>query len=116
MRSFLAFTTLVLASSFTAAQPATSASTCVDCHSKQTPNIVSDWKLSKHSGVDVTCATCHGDQHQSAADVAKVKIPTPDTCKQCHETQVEQYRHGKHSKAWAAMICCRIWRAAAASN
>ena len=104
MRSFLALTILLLVSSFSAAQSAASASTCVDCHSKQTPNIVSDWKLSKHSAVDVTCATCHGDQHQSAADVAKVKIPTPDTCKQCHETQVEQYRHGKHSKAWAAMM------------
>ena len=83
---------------------ATNSGTCVDCHSKQTPNIVSDWKLSKHSQLDVTCATCHGDQHRSAADVARVKIPTPDTCAQCHQTQVEQYKHGKHSKAWAAMM------------
>jgi len=33
-----------------------------------------------------------------------VKIPTPETCAQCHSTQVEQYKHGKHSKAWAAML------------
>src|ERR1700690_600842 len=86
------------------AQPANPAATCIECHSKQTPNIVSDWKLSKHSKIEVTCVTCHGDQHKSASDVAKVKIPTPDTCAQCHQTQVEQYRHGKHSKAWAAMM------------
>jgi hypothetical protein len=95
---------LVLLTSILYAQSNNPAATCIDCHSKQTPNIVSDWKLSKHSGMEVTCVTCHGDQHQSATDVAKVKIPTPETCAQCHQTQVEQYRHGKHSKAWAAMM------------
>ncbi len=39
-----------------AAQTSTPAQ-CVDCHTKTTPNIVSDWKLSKHSGVEVTCVT-----------------------------------------------------------
>jgi len=86
------------------AYAADTASQCVDCHSKVTPNIVSDWKLSKHSQVEVSCVTCHGDQHQSASDVSKVKIPTPETCAQCHQSQVEQYRHGKHSRAWAAMM------------
>jgi hypothetical protein len=80
-----------------------SAKSCIDCHSTTTPNIVSDWKLSKHSGVDVNCVTCHGDQHTSATDVAKVKIPTPDTCAQCHETQVAQFKKGKHALGWASM-------------
>jgi len=84
-------------------QQSSSASQCVDCHSKVTPNIVSDWKLSKHSQLDVTCVACHGDQHTSAGDVAKVKIPTPETCATCHQTQVEQFNKGKHSAAWAAM-------------
>jgi hydroxylamine dehydrogenase len=80
------------------------AASCIECHTKQTPNIISDWKLSKHSQAEITCIVCHGDQHQSAADVAKVKIPTPETCAQCHKAQVDQYMHGKHSKAWAAMM------------
>ena len=80
-----------------------SAAPCIDCHSKLTPNIVSDWKLSKHSGMEVTCVACHGDQHTSANDVAKVKIPTPETCATCHQTQVAQFKKGKHSIAWAAM-------------
>ena len=79
------------------------ASLCIDCHSKTTPNIVSDWKLSKHSQMEVTCISCHGDQHISASDVAKVKIPTPETCATCHQTQVEQFHKGKHAIAWAAM-------------
>ena len=86
-----------------AQQPATSAATCIDCHSRKTPNIVSDWKLSKHSGVDVTCVTCHGDRHNSDTDAANVNIPTPDTCEQCHATQVQQFKKGKHAMAWAAM-------------
>jgi hypothetical protein len=85
-------------------QTGTPASDCIDCHSKVTPNIVSDWKLSKHSPVGVTCVSCHGDQHTSAADVAKVKIPTPETCAQCHQTQFDQYGKGKHAMAWAAML------------
>jgi len=86
------------------AQSSGPAASCVDCHTKQTPNVISDWKLSKHSQAEITCIVCHGDQHQSAADVSKVKIPTPETCAQCHKTQVDQYMHGKHAKAWAAML------------
>jgi hydroxylamine dehydrogenase len=77
--------------------------TCVECHSKQSPNIVADWKQSRHSGAGVSCDTCHGDAHTTATDAAKAKIPTPDTCAQCHEQQVAQFKKGKHSIAWAAM-------------
>src|ERR1035438_7707244 len=106
MRRFLLLFIVLCAGtgSFLFAQAANPAASCIECHSKQTPSIVSDWKLSKHSQMEVTCVACHGDQHQSASDVSKVKIPTPETCAQCHQTQVDQYKHGKHSKAWAAML------------
>ena len=84
----LTLLSLVLTSQSGNTQTATAAQ-CVNCHSKVTPNIVSDWRLSKHSGVEVTCVDCHGDQHTSASDVSKAKIPTPETCAQCHETQVD---------------------------
>ena len=98
----LGFAVVAVGSLF--AQQSGPAAQCIECHSKITPNIVSDWKLSKHSQVEVTCVACHGDQHTSASDVAKVRIPTPDTCATCHQTQVEQFRKGKHSVAWAAML------------
>jgi len=79
------------------------ASKCVDCHRKTTPNIVSDWQLSKHSKNDVDCSACHGDQHTSAEDVDRVQLPTTDTCYGCHEKQVNQFRKGKHAAAWLAM-------------
>ena len=83
--------------------PSASAQVCVECHKKLTPNLVSDWQLSKHSQNGVDCAVCHGDQHKSAQDVAKAQIPTPETCNSCHQTQVQQFKSGKHALAWAAM-------------
>ena len=68
--------------------------TCVDCHKNTTPNIVSDWQLSKHGQSGIDCAVCHGQEHASASDVAKAKIPTPDTCAACHDDKVQQYRRG----------------------
>jgi hydroxylamine dehydrogenase len=79
------------------------AQVCVECHKKVTPNIVTDWQLSKHHQNKIDCSECHGDQHKSAQDVAKVKIPTPDTCANCHEARVKQFKNGKHAPAWAAM-------------
>ncbi|MDZ7268500.1 MAG: multiheme c-type cytochrome [candidate division KSB1 bacterium] len=76
---------------------------CVECHKKVTPNIVSDWQLSKHSQNEIDCAVCHGAEHQSAQDVAKAKIPTPETCGTCHAERLEQFKGGKHAAAWAAM-------------
>ena len=30
-------------------------------------------------------------------------MPTPDTCGECHDAQVKQFKSGKHALAWAAM-------------
>ena len=76
---------------------------CVGCHTKETPNIVSDWKASKHSQSSVSCDTCHGSGHTGPGDVAKVLLPTPDTCAQCHAERVAQFKRGKHALAWVAM-------------
>lgn len=80
-----------------------SAQECVKCHNTVTPHIVTDWQLSKHRQNEVDCSVCHGDQHTSAQDIAHVLIPTPATCATCHETQVQQFKDGKHALAWAAM-------------
>ena len=83
--------------------PGIPAQECVKCHQQVTPGIVSDWQLSAHSRDDVGCSICHGEDHNSADDVDKARIPTPQTCAECHEDQVEQYAAGKHALAWAAM-------------
>ncbi len=79
------------------------AETCIECHQKKQPQIVTDWKLSKHSQNNVDCAVCHGEDHTNATDAAYTRIPTPDVCADCHETQVEQFSKGKHALAWTVM-------------
>jgi hydroxylamine dehydrogenase len=82
---------------------AQTASPCVDCHTTRTPGIVADWKLSKHAARGVDCAVCHQPAHESADDVAKATIPTPETCAACHAERVAQFKRGKHAAAWIAM-------------
>lgn len=77
--------------------------TCVNCHKVTTPGIVEDYMLSKHRDVMVGCATCHGNEHNSPANVDKARIPTLETCGQCHPKRVEEFKKGKHALAWAAM-------------
>ena len=71
---------------------------CVQCHSKVTPKIVTDWKASKHSEAGISCDACHGGDHRTATDVAKAKIPTPDTCGQlpCNASRAIQERQALH--------------------
>jgi nitrate/TMAO reductase-like tetraheme cytochrome c subunit len=83
--------------------PPSSAAFCVQCHDKVTPKIVTDWNASKHSEEGVSCEACHGTGHRNSTDVAKAKIPTPDTCATCHARQVAQFKKGKHSMGWEAM-------------
>jgi hydroxylamine dehydrogenase len=74
---------------------------CVGCHLEVTPAAVQDWKLSKHSENEVTCAVCHGDRHKSSFDLDATLVP-PDRCAGCHEMEAQQFAKGKHSKAWEA--------------
>ena len=83
--------------------PLVSSEACVECHQKISPSIVADWRISRHSETQVGCADCHGDGHKATNDVAQVKIPTPETCAECHEAQVKEFKGGKHAAAWAAM-------------
>lgn len=76
---------------------------CIDCHKTATPGVVSDWQLSLHSGAGIGCTACHGDAHKTAADYAKAKLPTPKTCAECHDAQVQQFSKGKHAAAWTVM-------------
>jgi hypothetical protein len=95
----------ILAVSFIGAAlalPAYAARECETCHEKVTPQVVKDWKASKMYKL-FSCDKCHGNAHMSADDVAKVKMPTPDTCKPCHAKQVEQFNNSKHALAWIAM-------------
>ena len=76
---------------------------CILCHGQETPQIVTDWKLSVHRKKDISCISCHGKKHMSADDVDEAELATPQKCASCHEMQFEQFKAGKHAKAWTAM-------------
>lgn len=86
---------VLLASGLTLVVAGAFADDCQSCHKTVTPSIVSDWQLSRHSQNDVECSTCHGGLHMTADDFAKAAIPTPDTCANCHEERVEQFKRSK---------------------
>ncbi len=98
----LAAVLLASAPATPAAQPAPT-DACVSCHEQRSPGVVADWRLSRHAQVSVSCEACHGGDHRTDTDAKRARLPTPDTCRQCHATQVEQFGKGKHAAAWAAM-------------
>ena len=95
----LIFVTMI----FIFATTAAAADDCVNCHEKTTPGAVTDWKLSRHFEMEVSCDSCHGNAHTSADDVEKALTVTPETCSNCHTDRYEEYKAGKHAFAWAAL-------------
>jgi cytochrome c553 len=79
--------TLALALAVPAAVPATAArkvapkgakaaDACLTCHGKSSPQVVADWKASRHATMGVGCVDCHGDDHKAATD-GKAANDTP---------------------------------------
>ncbi|RLE18126.1 MAG: cytochrome C, partial [Acidobacteria bacterium] len=77
-------------------------SDCEDCHATISPLMVEDFNRGVMSKT-MTCADCHGEEHTSADDADKAKLPTIATCQACHEEQAEQYLAGKHAKGLLAI-------------
>ena len=62
----------VRASAGTSGLPSTArGEPCVECHAKTTPNVVNDWKLSKHSTVGIGCEARLAPEHTTAQDASK---------------------------------------------
>lgn len=76
---------------------------CITCHTKISPGQVKDWKVSAHAENDVTCSTCHGEEHQDADDYTKAVLSDEAVCAECHEDQFDQFSKGKHNFGWASL-------------
>ncbi len=98
--SYLIFSILFLFSMTAFAEK----SKCITCHEKETPGIVKQFLSGKMGQSDVDCADCHGKAHMKGAEDSKLaEMPTPQTCKKCHEDKVDEFMAGKHSKGWLAL-------------
>ena len=82
---------------------AIAADKCVECHTKISPGQVQDWQVSTHADNDVTCSTCHGEDHSSAEDYLKATLPDEALCAECHEDQFNQFAKGKHNFGWTSL-------------
>jgi hydroxylamine dehydrogenase len=76
---------------------------CITCHRDVSPGMVADWEASKHSKEDVTCSTCHGDNHMKAKDARLALLPDETVCAECHQDQFDQFVKGKHQFGWTSM-------------
>lgn len=89
---------------------------CVDCHAKEHPGIVADWKKSKHAGEGVSCIDCHGVAPDSpiasqscpgveGSDTYMSVMVTPNTCGGCHEVPMQQFNASGHYRARLQYDC-----------
>ena len=77
---------------------------CVECHTKETPGIVSHWTGSTHAEKGVGCVECHkaeqgdvdGYDHKG---VFIATVVTPRDCGACHEREHHEFAASHHSKA-----------------
>ncbi len=84
------------------ASPAMAEELCIACHKMQTPNIVEDWKKSKHYEAGVSCYVCHkaesglGEEHHG---YYISPVVSPKRCAVCHEYEYVTNAKSKHAFA-----------------
>ncbi len=81
---------------------------CAECHRTQTPAIVHEYELSKHSAKGITCLDCHqvlkGQESLDHRGFTIAKSLTAQSCQQCHRTEYDQYLRSRHAApSWAAV-------------
>ena len=76
---------------------------CLKCHSKRSPGQVMDWSVSMHAENDVTCSTCHGENHKTASDYKNAILPNEQVCAECHQEQFDSFAAGKHNFGWTVL-------------
>ncbi len=96
-------TAVVLSALMLAGGTCLAGDSCIDCHSKISPGQVQDWRVSKHAKNDISCSVCHGNKHKNAKDYQKAVLPDEHKCAECHETQFNQFKKGKHQFGWTSM-------------
>jgi len=97
--ALLATAGLLLSANFAVANDA-----CIDCHTKVSPGMVRDYQVSKHAeSGEVTCSTCHGDEHMSKDDYKKATLPDEHLCAECHQEQFDEFASGKHNFGWTTL-------------
>ena len=84
--------------------------TCsIVCHednlNKSSASTYAMWSISTHALYDVTCEKCHGGDpsavskdgaHKGISSASISRINTPETCGECHEPELDEFKSSKH--------------------
>ena len=68
---------------------------CVECHTEVTPDVVKDWKSSKHGEMNFGCYMCHGDGQQEF-----YARPGSQRCISCHPAYEVDFSKTKASNCF----------------
>jgi len=76
---------------------------CVDCHTDNSPGIVSHWKGSTHAKKGVGCLECHAADPADADGYPHygkhiATIVSPMDCSKCHVTEGKEFATSHHAK------------------
>lgn len=89
---------------------------CIDCHTRETPGIVANWKGSTMARAGVSCYDCHvvkkDSPMASQCEGVKEEMPgvytspmvSPETCKGCHPSEVKQFSRSAHARLAGAPV------------
>jgi hydroxylamine dehydrogenase len=83
----------------------TEAKACVDCHSKVTPQLVSQWADSLHGAKGIACLSCHGVKEGGFLhhEVRITTLITPKTCGTCHRAEAAEMERSSHGRGVPGM-------------
>lgn len=81
---------------------------CLTCHNRTTPGIVTQYGEGRHAASNIACIDCHRSEPGGKLTVNHydnniIFRPTPENCSRCHPTQTAQFDHSRHgAAAWYA--------------
>jgi hypothetical protein len=81
---------------------------CAECHRRETSAVIHEFEMSRHSASGVNCLECHrnveGQEALEHRGFTIARIVTAANCKQCHQTEYDQYLRSRHAApAWASV-------------
>jgi len=81
---------------------------CAECHRRETSAVVHEFELSRHNAAGINCLECHkvveGQEKLEHRGFTIAKSVTAANCRQCHETEYQQFLRSRHAApAWASV-------------
>lgn len=80
---------------------------CLICHQKETPAMISIWKGSAHAENGVECGDCHGREYDDIhGKDGKRRVVEAFICAACHDSAAKGHFSGKHGIGFRAGRAC----------